>query len=117
LDLWRYQYDYEAVNDETVERDDGWFAESLEEEYYKNKTLTPVNTPWICLTQERNATTGLPANHTGSGISLEKCDGTVSQQVSERSERNLSLRLHPLLNSPTQFVWLARRSGNLPTAC
>jgi len=89
LDRWRFDYDYLAINRETTERDDGFFGgQSLEPELFSNGTITPVNQPWLCLTQERNTTLGSVLlgeainNKTGAGVSLEECDDSLSQKWS-----------------------------------
>ena len=85
LDRWRFDYDYLAINKETTERDDGFFGgESLEPELYSNGTITPVNQPWLCLTQERNTsfTPEVISNKTGAGVVLEECDNSPAQKWS-----------------------------------
>jgi len=39
-----------------------------------------VNMPWLCLTVDRNETDLVAIEDTGSGIKLESCDGSLSQQ-------------------------------------
>ena len=120
LDVWRMNYDYKAITrgpqfggvltgSRGVDREDGWYGPSQDpngESFYKNHTITPVNQPWLCLTQDREGSSGendgelwgtaqgevnddsegevasfRPVkNETGTKIILEECDGSLAQQ-------------------------------------
>ena len=101
MDVWRTSYDYSAITQgpqfggvltgsRGVDRDDGWYRESDDDELFKNHTITPVNQPTLCLTQRRSGSAPDPSednggwgailNHTGVGVQLDECDGSAAQR-------------------------------------
>jgi hypothetical protein len=108
LDQWRFNYDSTMISRAPEvggkltgargeERDQAFYGGDLnwrasdgddlteppvstESDNYNNGTISPVNQPWLCLTQESNETTQEAFVYHGAGVALQECDSRLSQK-------------------------------------